>query len=88
MPDVLYVLADLGRASMPLMWLPLAVWTTLAALFEGLVRVSRVHAVLAVRVRSALLLALPLSVAVPLALRGFAPEAAFTLAPSRGHPGG
>lgn len=75
MPDLTW-LADLGRASLYSVWLPIAAWSVVAFLAEAGLRLSRAGAPLALPVRGTVLAALPLSVAVPLALRAVAPEAA------------
>ena len=74
MPD-LHALADLGRASVPALWLPLALWTALAGVVEVALRATRSRAALALPVRGAVLAALPLAVAVPAALGALAPAA-------------
>ncbi len=79
MPD-LHALADLGRASVHALWLPLALWTALALAAEAGLRLARSRAALALPVRGAVLAALPLAVAVPVVLRALAPAAALSLA--------
>ena len=74
MPD-LHALADLGRASVSALWLPLALWTALAGVVEVALRATRSRAALALPVRGAVLAALPLAVAVPAALGVLAPAA-------------
>ena len=74
MPDVT-TLADLGRASVPALWLPVALWTALALAVEAGLRLARSRAALALPVRGAVLAALPLAVAVPALLRALAPAA-------------
>ena len=78
MPD-LVALAEWGRASLAAVWLPVAAWTVLALVVEGVLRLSRAEAAVGLPVRGATLAALPLSVAVPAALGAWAPEAAAVL---------
>lgn len=85
MPDLLsaHSLADLGQASVAALWLPLAAWTVLAGLSEVTLRLSRAHAMAAVRVRSALLLALPMTLLAPPILAVLLPDAAHAVAAAR-----
>ncbi|MGB3542564.1 hypothetical protein, partial [Rubrivirga sp.] len=54
-------LADLGRASVDALWLPVLVWTVVALVLEGVLRVTRPAAALSLPVRSTVLAALPLA---------------------------
>ena len=88
MPDFLDLLtadglAAVGRASVASLWLPLLAWTAFSALGELTLRLTRPHAMVAVRVRSALLLALPLALLVPPALAGLFPDTATAVAAAR-----
>lgn len=85
MPDLFnrYAMVDLGQASFMAFWVPLLAWTLVAGLIELVVRLTRVHALAAVRVRSALLLALPLALLVPSALSTLLPETAHAVAAAR-----
>ena len=74
MPD-LTALADLGRASLAALWLPVGIWTVLALVAEAALRLGRSRAALALPVRGAVLAALPLSVGLPAMLAVLAPEA-------------
>ncbi len=69
----LHTLADLGRASVDVLWLPIAAWTAVALVLEGALRLTRPAAALSLPVRGTLLASLPLAVAVPVLLRAFAP---------------
>lgn len=79
MPDLLW-LADLGRASVAALWLPVAAWSAVALVAEAALRLGRPPAALALPVRGAVLAALPLAVLVPPALAALAPEAAGAVA--------
>ena len=79
MPD-LFWLADLGRASLFALWLPVAAWTAVALVAEGALRLGRPPAALALPVRGTVLAALPLAVVVPAVLGAIAPEAAVAVA--------
>ena len=79
MPD-LFWLADLGRASVSALWLPVLVWSAVALVAEAALRLGRTPAALALPVRGAVLAALPLAVVVPPALAALAPEAAGVVA--------
>ncbi len=76
----LFWLADLGRASVASVWLPVAAWTVVALVVEAALRAGRASAALALPVRGATLAALPLAVVVPIALRWVAPAAADAVA--------
>ncbi|WP_420454977.1 TonB family protein [Rubrivirga sp.] len=80
MTELLPLLADLGRASVASLWLPVAAWTAVALAVEAALRVGRASAALALPVRGATLAALPLAVAVPAALGAVAPNAAVAVA--------
>ncbi|GAB5534252.1 MAG: hypothetical protein Rubg2KO_05010 [Rubricoccaceae bacterium] len=85
MPDLLHLfsasgLADLGRDSIAAFWLPLLAWTAFAGLAELALRLTRTHPTVAVRVRSGLLLALPLTLLVPPLLAWALPDAAHAVA--------
>lgn len=77
---MLDLLADLGRQSVAMLWLPLAAWSVIALAAEAVLRWTRPAATLALPVRGALLAALPLAVAAPVALRALAPDAAEAVA--------
>ncbi len=79
MPDLFWI-ADLGRASIAAFWMPITAWTAVALIVEAALRLGRTRAALALPVRGALLAALPLAVAVPMALSALAPEDAQTVA--------
>ena len=79
-------LADVGRDSISALWLPLAAWTVCTLLGEGLLRVARPHPMVAVRVRSALLLGLPLALLAPPAFAALVPDAAHAVAAYRPEP--
>ena len=68
-------LADLGRVSLGALWLPLAIWTAVALVAEGSLRLGRASAALGLPVRGAVLGALPVAVAVPVLLSALAPTA-------------
>ena len=80
MPDLIW-LADLGRASVGALWLPVAAWSAVALVVEAALRASRPGAALALPVRGAVLAALPLAVAVPAALGALALAAVPTFVP-------
>ena len=79
MPDAV-ALADLGRAALGVLWLPVAAWTALALAVEAALRLTRAEAAVGLPVRGAALAALPLSVAVPAAVGAWAPETAAAVA--------
>jgi TonB family protein len=79
MPDLLW-LADLGRASVAALWLPVAAWSAVALVAEAALRLGRAPAALALPTRGAVLAALPLAVLVPPTLAALAPEAAIVVA--------
>ena len=76
-------LTEIGRASVGSVWVPVLAWTALAGSSEVVLRVARVHASAAVHVRSALIVALPLSLLVPAAVAAWWPEAASAVATLR-----
>ena len=81
MPDHLWR-ADIGRASVEALWLPVLAWSVIALVAEGALRLARPGAALALPVRGAVLAALPLAVVAPAVLAALAPEAAvLALAP-------
>lgn len=75
MPD-LFTLADLGRASVFALWLPVLVWSVVAVLAEAALRASHAGAPLSLPIRGAVLAALPLAFALPASLKALAPDAA------------
>lgn len=79
MPDAFW-LADLGRASVESLWLPLAAWTAVALTVEAVLRWTAPPASLSLPLRGTVLASLPVAVAVPAALRAVAPEAAQVVA--------
>ena len=79
MPDFLW-LADLGRASVAALWLPVAAWSAVALVAEAALRLGRPPAALGLPVRGAVLAALPLAVLLPPLLSALAPEAAGVVA--------
>ncbi|MEO0559652.1 MAG: M56 family metallopeptidase, partial [Bacteroidota bacterium] len=85
MPDLFdsYSLADLGQASVMAFWAPLVAWTLIAGVAELALRLTRTHALAAVRVRSALLLTLPLALLAPSVLSTLLPDAAHAVAAVR-----
>ena len=72
-------LADLGGAALDAVWLPVAAWTALAFAAEAALRLTRAEAAVGLPVRGAALAALPVSLALPVALGAWAPEAAAAL---------
>ena len=81
-----YALVEIGRASVATVWLPIAIWTLLASACEAALRLTRAHASVGVRVRSALLLGLPLALLVPALLSALAPDAVTAVASLRPAP--
>ncbi len=79
MPDLVSVLADLGAASLDAFWLPVAVWTVLALVVDGGLRLGRANAALGIPLRGALLAALPTSLGLG-GLARLAPGAASMIA--------
>lgn len=80
MADLLSALAELGRASVAALWVPVALWTVVALVAEAALRIGRAPAVLGLPVRGATLAALPTAVALPALLDAVAPEAASAVA--------
>ena len=78
MPDVSW-LADLGRASVAALWVPVVAWSVVALAADATLRLGRAGAALALPVRGAVLAALPLAVVVPALLAVVAPEAALSV---------
>jgi len=88
MPDLLHLMtahgiADLGQSSVAALWLPIAAWTAVAAISEIALRLTRTHPTAAVRIRSGLLMALPLALLVPPAFAWLIPDAAYAVAAAR-----
>lgn len=77
---MLDVLADLGRASVFFLWVPVLAWTVVAFAVEAGLRLGRAPAALGLPARGATLAALPASVLFPPLLGALAPEAAQAVA--------
>ncbi|MEM7786921.1 MAG: TonB family protein [Bacteroidota bacterium] len=77
---MLDLIADIGRSSAGALWVPILVWTALAALTEAGLRVFRAPPDLGLPLRGATLAALPAAVALPSVLGALAPDAAGVVA--------
>ncbi|WP_412062048.1 TonB family protein [Rubrivirga sp. IMCC45206] len=77
---MLEALAEIGRAAVDALALPVLAWTVVALVAEATLRLTRASAALALPVRGSVLAALPVAVLAPLALSALAPRAAVAVA--------